>query len=547
MDDNYKTFDEYNNDENDYRQINEDRGDSEYFDGDDKKPKLIIIIGGIVLLIIIILIFTFACSKMNKKSDNNYLSSLRVTNGVLSPEFEKNTLSYTVTATGDMVTVACSSESSKATTDGCNKNVYLTDECVEHVVNVKAQNKSERKYVLSICKGDKEAPVIKNVDITPKGYTKGSVKVVITAESEKPLHEEAYSIDGGITWQKSNTFTIDENKTIEIKVRNKNNIQSSVLSREINTIDKTTPDVSIRGSVDSGQETSSNVELTAVVTPSTTTSGYKYEWYNGSKKISGATSQRYTAKSSGTYKVKVTTGAGNSKTSDGYKVVKKSSGGNTTKNDLKITSVTGNSDNWTNKNVTLKVNASSSNGLAASAYSFDGGKTYQKGNTKEFTSNQTVTIVVKDSKNYTESYKVYITKIDKTTPSLSITGTKYVGDALTVTPTPSSTASGYKYEWYKDSSIVSTQQTYTPTSVGTYKVKVTTGAGNSKTSDNIYVTNKVNASVRISGNNSSGYSGTGPMVLTATVSNGTAKSYEWYDNNSKYSSCSSSTCTISSQ
>ena len=542
MDDNYKTYEEYDSENVQEEQVN----DSEYYDGDDKRPKLLIIIGGIVLLIIVILVFTFACSKLNKKSNNNYLNNLRVTNGILSPEFEKNTLSYTVSSTGDMVTIACSAESSKAVTDGCNKNIYLTDECINHEIKVRAQDKSDRKYILNICKGDKEAPIVKSIDITPTGYTKDNVKVVITATSEKPLHEEAYSIDGGLTYQKSNVFIITENKTIEIKVRNKDNAQSVTLSKEINNIDKTIPKVSLYGSVDSGVETNSNVELTADVTPLVTLSGYKYEWYNGNNKIKGATSDKYTAKSSGTYKVKVITGSGNSATSSGYKVSIKSSNNNQSSN-VKITSVTGNSENWTSKNITLKVNASSGNGLALNAYSFDGGKTYQKSNIKEFSSNQTVTIVVKDKKNYTTTYKVYITKIDKTTPSVTISGTKYVGETLTANVSPSSTSSGYRYEWYKDNTIISgaTSKTYKPTIAGTYKVKVITGAGNNKISENIYVTNKINASVRITGDKSSGYSGTGSMTLTATVSNGSAKTYEWYDNNTRYNSCSTNKCTVS--
>ncbi len=75
-------------------------------------------------------------------------------------------------------------------------------------------------------------------------------------------------------------------------------------------VDKTVPTVSVAKTVSSNK----NV-FTATVTPSTTISGYSYQWYNGTTPITGATGISYTTAEAGTYKVTVTTGAGNAATS----------------------------------------------------------------------------------------------------------------------------------------------------------------------------------------------------------------------------------------
>ncbi len=76
-------------------------------------------------------------------------------------------------------------------------------------------------------------------------------------------------------------------------------------------VDKNTPTVNITKTVSNNK----NV-FTATVTPSTTISGYSYQWYKGTTAISGATSSSYTTTEAGTYKVKVTTGFGKTATSN---------------------------------------------------------------------------------------------------------------------------------------------------------------------------------------------------------------------------------------
>ena len=82
---------------------------------------------------------------------------------------------------------------------------------------------------LSFTNIDKVAPVISAVNVTPEGeWAKGDVTITVDAadviEKESDglsgLQTEAYSFDGGATWQAENTYTVTENgKTLNLAVR----------------------------------------------------------------------------------------------------------------------------------------------------------------------------------------------------------------------------------------------------------------------------------------------------------------------------------------
>lgn len=563
----YNNYNDYNSKE-EANNENKSEDISLYNDGEDKKPKLVIIIASIIGALILILIFAFACTKLNKKSSNNYLSNLSVTNAELNPKFDKMTLEYNVITTEDTVAIKCSAEHKKAYTSGCDKRIYLQDECVEHTVSVTSQTKQIRKYELKICKQAKDAPIIKEVKKSPTTFTSSSVKVEVIAESKNKLHEEAYSFDGGLTYQKENYIEVSENKSLEIKVRDEKNNESAVLNEEIQNIDTTKPTVLIEGSTKSGEETTSNVLLTATVEPTETPSGYKYQWYKGTSKIKNATEITYNATSSGSYKVVVTTGSNNSSTSEVYivKIKSTSSGGsskpsggnkkpnknnNPSNNNQKVppvVKVSGNPTKWTAENVTLKISATAVNGLHSTAYSFDGGKTYQKENSKTFTSNTKGTIVVRDKRGNSTKYEFNISKIDKTEPKVTISGNATLKSKLTAIVTPSTTPSGYKYQWYKGNTILSgaNSSTYTPSTVGTYYVEVRTGSGKKTKSVGKTIKEQIKPTVTISG--SSAWTNKS-VKITSTIKNpGAVKinGYKWYRDNSEISGSNSKDYTANS-
>jgi hypothetical protein len=87
-----------------------------------------------------------------------------------------------------------------------------------------------------------------------------------------------------------------------------------------------------------------------------------------------------------------------------------------------ITSITGNSTNWTNQNITLTVQANDNIALNSQAYSFNDGVTYQTSNQSTFTTNQFVNIRVRDSSNNYISQTVTINRIDKQSPAIVLAG-----------------------------------------------------------------------------------------------------------------------------
>ena len=81
---------------------------------------------------------------------------------------------------------------------------------------------------------DNVAPEIISITGNPETWTKGKVTLTVIARDEQPgLADEAYSFDGGKTWQVSNQKTYTDNtKGIQIKVRDK--VGNISQSEEIN-------------------------------------------------------------------------------------------------------------------------------------------------------------------------------------------------------------------------------------------------------------------------------------------------------------------------
>lgn len=131
-----------------------------------------------------------------------------------------------------------------------------------------------------------------------------------------------------------------------------------------------------------------------------------------------------------------------------------------------VTSVTGNATDWTNGNVTLKVNGAKDNdggiGLHTTTYSFSTSKdtyNWQKENYKTFSSNCTVYIYVRDAWDNRRLVSTQtINKIDKDAPSTpTVTGNPedWTTDKVTLTASSSDSASGIK-----DYSFSTTQGVY---------------------------------------------------------------------------------------
>jgi len=270
---------------------------------------------------------------------------------------------------------------------------------------------SYRPYAVITYTNDTTAPTISNVSKSPTSWTDGNVTLTVTA-SDSASGINSYSFDNGSTWQTGNSKSFSSNRSVNVKVKdNAGNIASySANPVSISNIDKAAPEVV---SVSKNPTAWTNGSVTLTVNASDVGSGVSYYSFDG--KTTWQQSNTKSVSANGIYSVYVKDGAGNVSSPE-FPVTVSNIDKTITSTD-NIT-VTGNPDSWTNTDVTLTVSATDTGGSGISQYSFDGKSTWQSSNTKTFSSNDVVSIAVKDSAGNVSGVKpVPIEYIDKTPPA----------------------------------------------------------------------------------------------------------------------------------
>ena len=162
--------------------------------------------------------------------------------------------------------------------------------------------------------------------------------------------------------------------------------------------------------------------------------------------------------------------------------------------------VNGNDSEWTTSK-TLTINASDKeSGLATNPYSWDGGNSWTSVKEKEFTSNQTVNIWVKDNTGNINKQSVTISKIDNQAPTnVTLKEGLITSSSISVTANATQTGGGIKgYQFSIDNGAWSSEQTSaTKTFTGltkntSYTIKVRVIANNGKYTDSSNITIKTN-------------------------------------------------------
>ena len=292
--------------------------------------------------------------------------------------------------------------------------------------------------VVNITNIDRTPPVISSVTGNPKRWTNQDVTLKITAtDAISGLHDTPYSFDGGKTWQKEATKVYDRiTYDIVIKVRDKVGNTTTYSTIDIVRIDKTVPTITnVEGNVEDW--TTKNVTLTVSTNEN---SGSPVEQFSFDDGKTWQLSNQKTFTKNEEVKIRVKDEAGN------ISPVRLESITKIDKDAPVVSSITGNPTAWTNKDVTLTINATDAGcGLHSTPYSFDDGSTWQTSNKKTFSSNQVVKIKVKDKLGNTYETSVTISKIDKVTPTISgVTGnpTAWTKGDVTLTITASDAESG---------------------------------------------------------------------------------------------------------
>ena len=409
-----------------------------YLDGEDKQPRrlLFIIACAVVGIILITVVSCSIISSQVKNSDNN-LSNLYIDGNSIEIT---DTLEYDYNTVNESVSLKCVASNAKATVRGCDSKIDLVlNDCINKEITVISEGGKEKTYKLNICRYDSEMPVISNITSNPATYTSGAVEVTVALDENAFFQDGVYSFDGGKTWQKENSIKVTENKKLEIVLKNKMGITSNAKEYIVNNIDKTEPIVLINSVVPDGSSTYNSAKLTATVTPSSTTSGYKYEWYVNNNPIGNSNSNSYNATTTGSYKVKVTTGAGKEAFSDEYKVtIQKEPSAKIVISDSNVKS-----GSTITKNVTLT--AKIENGTASKVTWFQNGIEIATGNSYTVNASKPGKYELKYSAQLTNGYSVTSQTIVLTVASTSPPATSTV--TLSVSGfTDSSLKTAYAYK-----------------------------------------------------------------------------------------------------
>ncbi len=168
------------------------------------------------------------------------------------------------------------------------------------LINTSLENNESEIEEIIITTDSIEKPVIKLLTIEEYATSK---EVEITYPTKEGFIYE-YSFDNIEWYPYENTLTIEENGTLRARIYDGTNyVYAENLT--ISGIDKTEPIVTIKESI-----VDNKTVLTASVEPTTTISGYNYSWYKEGNILSKEITETITSPEPGSYKVKVTTGAG---------------------------------------------------------------------------------------------------------------------------------------------------------------------------------------------------------------------------------------------
>lgn len=154
---------------------------------------------------------------------------------------------------------------------------------------------------ISVSNIDNQPPVIQSCTVASGELTNQSVEIVVSATDSSAL---TYSMDGA-NWQSGGTFTVDQNGTYTVYVRDKAGNQSST-SITVTNIDKQGPDVSIRLENSNWHSGNNKILVTA-----SDANGLASEPYSYDGGVTWTSSSTYEIGGSGDYRVQVKDAAGN--------------------------------------------------------------------------------------------------------------------------------------------------------------------------------------------------------------------------------------------
>lgn len=481
-------------------------------DEGNKKSKIFVVLLIIIILGILasigVLVYKLVSSKSATITD---IDSIVVEGGTINEKFDKNTDTYTIESRNDSIKLICKYKNKEVNISECNKSILINKNEIKNIV-ISLKNK---KYTFIVARIGNDAPIINDVTGIPTDWVKETVvKVDTTFQNE--MADSAYSFDAGATWQKEDSITVDTNRTLYIVTKDINNNISAIYTAKLDKVDNEGPEIKVQSvDKDNGVITIDikdplsgitniivtesadvptkwdTVELTndTVIKYNATSTKIYYVW--SKDKVGNISFQAFSLDEDVTGTNDNSNSSNNNNQNTQNNNQEPSQEPAPTKPPVKhesitISGVAGNTSEWT-KSVTLKVSAKSTVKSAKLNYSFDGGKSYQSSNSKTFSSNTNVKVVVKNTNTGVASAvkQVSIKNIDNTKPKCDEiigTSTTWTKDARTIKVVCSDNGSGCS-----SSTFTKTFNTTMATSTITISDKV----GNTNTCKvNVYIDTK---------------------------------------------------------
>lgn len=259
-----------------------------------------------------------------------------------------------------------------------------------------------------IDKFDMTAP---SVEVSGNRTEWGTDSITLTAtatDDMSGLQLEAFSWDNGKTWSSKKTYVADENKTVQLAVRDR---AGNIASQDIvvNRIDKTAPTLKVEGNPTDW----TNKNVTLVIKAEDTVSGLASEPYSwdGGKTWTNESTKEFEKNETVQVYVRDNTGNTENITVDITRIDKE------LPSEFKVT---GNPAEWTNQPATLTVELAqdAESGLATEAYNWNetGWTTSNKLTVSE---NSVVTVKIRDKAGNERKMDVTVDKVDTKEPTIT--------------------------------------------------------------------------------------------------------------------------------
>ena len=267
---------------------------------EDKNKKYLLLI--IFILFLLTITALFLLIKIDQKNANHstdsYIKSILVKGYNLDKQFDNEQYNYKLTVKEDNVYIGCDS---KGEIKGCNEEIDLSNKDIyEHkiILNTKKQ---ELVYTITIQKELIQSEVkIISIEGNPKEWINQDVEIKVNATADNSI--SGYSFDGGKSFKKQNSIIINENKIVNIVVKDSKGNLSDVSPINVEKIDNIKPTAKLL------IESKTNESIKLKVNAIDNESGIDGVSFNNGKYTNN---YYYTINKAGTYRVKIKDKAGN--------------------------------------------------------------------------------------------------------------------------------------------------------------------------------------------------------------------------------------------